>query len=366
MHYCFVSYGSWEHNAGYLRPRELGKALIDRGVEVSYILDDVPYNRTQLPPQLHPKSRIAYVPRHRGQTKGRRRALAELKPDFLHLVNPHAKSFLATLGNKDLRIVGEWDEPPVWRDYGFARHAVEVAMDRWLRARADRIVVCTKYIQDHFRDAHGLDVPYIPHATYLPSYPDGESPFAAPTAVYMGNFFPAWDHDILFEAARLLARRGQHPRITFLGTGPDMGKWQAFVRDNNLHNVTLAGFVTGEAMWRHLRHARVSLFPIRDTRLNKARCPSKIFAYAQARRPTIANRVGEVPQVLGEGATYVECTPEAFADAIGAAMSGPHPPDVEYHAERHNYADRADRLLAVLEGPPPARRAAVAARPAAS
>lgn len=356
MHYCYVTYGPWEHNAGHLRPREMGRALIDRGVDVTYIIDDLPYNRTTLPTQLHPKAKIFYVPRHRGQTAARRRVLADVKPDFLHLLNPHAKSYLAIAGNKNLKVVGEWDEPPIWRPFGPARHALEVVLDRWLRGRADRIVACTKYIQDYFRDAHGLDVPYIPHATYLPSYPDGQSPFAEPTAVYMGNFFPAWDHDVIFEAARMLAGRGEHPRITFLGTGPDTEKWQAFVRDSGLRNVTLAGFVTGEALWRHLRHARVLLFPIRDTLLNKARCPSKIFAYAQARRPTIANSVGEVPQVLGDGATYVDCTPQAFASAISAAMAGGHTPDVEYHAERHNYADRAERLLRVLDGPPPASR----------
>lgn len=356
MHYCYVTYGSWEHNAGHLRPREMGKALIERGVDVTYILDDVPYNRTNLPPQLHPKARAIYVPRHRGQTAGRRRALAELTPDYLHLINPHAKSYLAVAGNKKLKVVGEWDEPPIWRGFGIARHALEVMLDRWLRGRADRIIVCTKYLQDYFRDVHGIDAPYIPHATYLPSYPEGESPFAEPTAVYMGNLFPNWDHDVIFHAAKLLADRGKRPRITFLGTGPDVDHWKKFVSDSGLSNVTLAGFVTGEALWRHLRHARVLLFPIRDTLLNKARCPSKIFAYAQARRPVIANRVGEVPQVLGEGATYVECMPESFASAIDAVMSEESAPDVEYHAERHNYADRVERLLKVLEGPRPLAR----------
>jgi len=93
------------------------------------------------------------------------------------------------------------------------------------------------------------------------------------------------------------------------------------------------------------------------TVLNMSRCPSKIFAYAQARRPVIATRVGELPEVLGEFPNYIEYSPRAYADAIAAAMAAPRGADVEYHVERHTYADRAQRLLDVLNGPGPRRAA---------
>ena len=92
------------------------------------------------------------------------------------------------------------------------------------------------------------------------------------------------------------------------------------------------------------------LFPIRSTRDNWLRCPSKTFAYAQARRPIITNRVGEVAHMLGEKATYIECTPEAFADAIERAMDTPNLPDVDYGIERQNYDERAGMLLEYLRG----------------
>src|SRR5438445_4038320 len=100
---------------------------------------------------------------------------------------------------------------------------------------------------------------YIPHATYLPQFEDGPSPYDRPTAVYMGNFFALWDHDVIFRAAKLLADQGKKPPIVFMGSGPDMEKWQAFVRENNLDNVRFTGQMTGEALWRGLRHAHVLL-----------------------------------------------------------------------------------------------------------
>ena len=70
--YCYVLYGSWEHNASHWRPREMGKVLIERGVHVTYIVEDVPYNRTSL--ECTPAN-VVYVPRHKGQISATRRAV---------------------------------------------------------------------------------------------------------------------------------------------------------------------------------------------------------------------------------------------------------------------------------------------------
>jgi hypothetical protein len=93
----------------------------------------------------------------------------------------------------------------------------------------------------------------------------------------------------------------------------------------------------------------VLLFPIRENILNLCRCPSKTFAYAQARRPVITNRVGEIPLVLEDKAQHVDCTAEAFADAIESAMKTVPLSDVDYGVERHNWSARTDELLGALD-----------------
>jgi hypothetical protein len=166
---------------------------------------------------------------------------------------------------------------------------MERYFDRWLRRRSTVVVVASKYLQDEFKQL-GSDAIYIPYAAYLSHEADDPSPFRAPTAVYVGNFFPAYDHDLVLEAARILKDRGKSPRMTMLGMGPDLEKWRAFVREQSMgDSITLPGFVDGGALWRHLRHAHVLLLPIRPTLLNLCRCPSKTYAYAQSRRPIIAN-----------------------------------------------------------------------------
>jgi glycosyltransferase involved in cell wall biosynthesis len=336
-----------------VRLREFGSEMLKRGgIEVAYLVDDVPYNREQL--NLHPQARVLFTPRPRklSQFGARRELLREFRPDFVHVLNPFVKAYL-TLAPTRWNVVGDWDEWPARRPLPFRRHLLEMFLDRWLRNRAALRVVASRYLQQQFRQRFGQDSVYIPYAAYLQQQDDGTSPFAQPTVVYMGNLFSAYDHDLIFEAARLLKDRGARPAITVMGDGPDIEKWRTFVREHGLDNVSVAGFVTGDDLWRRLRHAHVLLFPIRENILNLCRCPSKTFAYAQARRPVVTNRVGEIPAVLGDNAEYIEPTAEAYADAIERAMRTVPQPDVDYGVEKHNWSARTADLLAALPSPTP-------------
>lgn len=347
MHYCFLTTGSWQHNASLVRLREFGREMIARRIQVSYLVDDLPYNREHL--AVEPKARAVHVPDPNSvsQFKSRRRLLREIAPDFVHVLNPYVKAYL-TLAPTSWKVVGDWDEWPARRPLPWHRHLREMFLDRWLRNRAALRVVASRYLQDQFRARFGQESVYIPYAAYLEPRDDGRSPFDRPTAVYMGNLYPAYDHDLIFDAAGILERRGIEPAMLVMGGGPDLEKWREFVRANGLSNVEVPGFVSGEDLWRRLRHAHVLLFPMRENILNLCRCPSKTFAYAQARRPVITNRVGEIPAVLGDRAEYVATTPEAFADAIERAMKTPSLPDVDHGVERQNWSARTDELLAAL------------------
>jgi glycosyltransferase involved in cell wall biosynthesis len=249
-----------------------------------------------------------------------------------------------------LRVVGDWDEWPARRLHPPVTKLVELFLDRWLRRRAWLTVVASSYLAQQFREGYGIDAVYIPYAVFPNDHPDGDSPYSEPTAVYMGNLYPGYDHDLILRAALELKRRGQTPAMTLIGGGPDLSKSRQFTTDNGLTHVTFRGYVDGPDLWQHLRHAHVLLLPIRPTVPNRARCPAKTYSYAQARRPVIASPVGEVPGVLGANATYVDATPGAFADAIADALSVPLP-DVDYNAHLQTWQARGAELLrAVVMG----------------
>ena len=242
MHYCFLTSGTWEANASFVRLREFGNELLSRGHVVSCIADDYPYNIEKLPGIFNDRANILIVRPSRGigQFMARRKLVHQINPDYVHVLNPFIKAY-AALRFTGRKIIGDWDEWPSHRDLPLPRKVLEKFLDRWLRNHSYRLVSASKYLQQQFKQRFDLDAAYIPYAAYLQSYGDGESPFTEPTAVYMGNFYPAYDHDLLFEAARILKAQGKMPKIALLGGGPDLERWRAFVKQHDLANVSISG-----------------------------------------------------------------------------------------------------------------------------
>lgn len=349
MRYCFFATGSYRDNPSLIRALRFGRHLADRGVDVHYVADDIPRNRGD--GLFDPRAKITYAAATSRlmQFPNRRAALASVNPEFVHVINTAPKTFLGLVGSR-WKMVADYDEWPAGRPHRFLRKKREQFFEAWAVRRAAHVIACSRYLQRQFEAAHGRKVAYIPYAVDLEERPESPSPFAEPTAVYMGTFSKPYDLDLLFHAAKILADEGLKPRMCFVGKGPQWEMWKAYVKDNGLDNIELTGWLDESAMGSRLRHAHVLLFPIRPSIPNLARCPFKTYFYAKARRPIIVNRTGEVPAVLGDLATYVECTPEGFAAAIGGAMRTPTLPDTDYHVERHNWAARTDELLSLVTG----------------
>jgi glycosyltransferase involved in cell wall biosynthesis len=357
MHYCFITIGEWgpTPNIGYVLRRDLGNAMARQGVQVTFVLDDLPGNHVDL--KFEPGVRVAYVPNPKSlsQLKHRRRVLREVAPDFVQILIQSAKAWLAVVGQKSIPVVSEWDEWPN-PAITFSQKILAAVRAAWLRKHAVLHLVTTHDAQELYKQRWNLSTLHLPFAAYLtPHNDDGPSPFAAPTALYVGNFHPQWDHEIILNAAQSLAQRGKFPEITLLGDGPDLAKWRQWVQDKKLTNVHLPGFTSGQALWQHMRHAHVLLFPVRDALINRVRCPSKTFAYMQAGRPIITNRVGEIPYLLGDIATYIPQGTQAFADAIDTAITTGRQPDLDYHSENHTWDSRATLLIEALRNLPPNR-----------
>jgi glycosyltransferase involved in cell wall biosynthesis len=346
MHYCFLlTFGS--KSAASFRMRQLGAALIERGVRVSYILNDDGEGRSATLPKaaevelIRPGSPFKMM-------LARRRAVRRLRPDYVEVLNPHVQTLLPLAGLRGIRVVGLWDEPIFLHDLGRATLFLSRLWNRWLLRRAWMRIVASRALQELLRTRHGVDSTYLPHVTYMDRHEDGASPFDKPTVVYVGTLYPVWDQDLVFAAAEELARRGVPAGFCVIGTGSELEQWRSFVRDRGLNHVRVTGFLSEAEMWRHMRHAHALLFPMRPSALNRSRCSSKLFAYAQSRRPVIANRVGEAPEILGDHPTWVEPTAAAFADAVAAVTAGPRPPDVAYDLDRLSPATRAGELLAAI------------------
>ena len=285
-------------------------------------------------------------PRSWGQLRARRRILAGLAPAWVHCHDLVWRSALAlTWQRRDLKVLVDWDEPAIFKALPWREALAHRLLAWWARHSADKIVASSLYFRDYLREHYGVQAEYIPYGLYMEAPAEAPSPFAAPTIVYMGAMHVQWDTDILFEAFAIMARHGCKPPIVMVGGLDKDAPWPAFCRAHQLDNVTFTGYLPSAEMSRYLRHAHVLTFPIRPTPLNASRCPSKALAYAQARRPVITSKVGEVAQMLGASATYVEATPQAMAQALEQAIAAPRQSDVDYQIERLSYPRLVEPLL---------------------
>ena len=343
--YAFVATGDVVRNASFVRLRELGRQLAVRGLDVHYFLDDEPATVSQVAPSLtFATVHLARGSSRRARLWERRRQLVRAAPAAVHILNPQPGN-CGSIAGLSIPMVCDWDELLSARNRAFVQRRVDRLCEWYARLTAALHVVASRWLQQRLEKDFGIASLYLPYAAYLAPLPDGPCPFREPTAVYMGNLMPDFDHDLIIDAWEILARRGSAaPKLSIVGGGPLLEAVKSDVMNRRLHNVVIEGFLQGQPLWDRLRHARVLLFPIRDTIGNRSRCPSKTFAYMQAKRPIITNRVGEVAEALGDLATYVSPDPQAFADAVDRLPVG-RLADVEYPLHAHQWSSRADSLL---------------------
>lgn len=344
--YALLATGCLNRNASFVRLRELGLALARRSIDVHFILDATDYNAT-LVPELSPTSVHLVTGGLRSmRLVNRRRMLRSLKPDAVHILNPQPLN-TSSVFMSSIPLVCDWDELLSVRDRPWWRQPTDLLSEAYGRKRARLNVVASRYLHDMMHHRYGLSALYLPYAPYLPEVRKSHNPFTRPTAVYVGNLIRDYDHDILIDAWEILAQRGVMIDLAICGGGPLLEHVRQDVARRGLDRVHIEGYVSGQPLADHMLHAHVLLLPIRDNPGNRARCPSKTFAYIQSQRPIIANPVGEVAEALGESATYIPTAPEAFASAVEATV-GKELPDVAY-PKLQSWQDLGDKLIESLE-----------------
>jgi glycosyltransferase involved in cell wall biosynthesis len=344
--YVLLATGCLNRNASFVRLRELGLALARRSVDVHFIIDDTDYNAS-LVPNLSPTTVHLVAGSLRPlRLIRRRRLLKRLKPNAVHILNPQPLN-TSSVALSSVPLVCDWDELLSVRARPWWRGPSDLLSESYGRGRACLNVVASHYLQDMLHHRYGLSALYLPYAPYLPDITPSQNPFTRPTAVYVGNLVRDYDHDIIIDAWEILARRGIAIDLVICGGGQLLEDVREDVARRGLDRVHIEGYVTGQPLSDRMLHAHVLLLPIRDNPGNRARCPSKTFAYIQARRPVIANAVGEVVEALGKSATYVPASPEGFAAAVEATV-GKELPDVSY-PRLQTWQDLGDKLIESLE-----------------
>jgi glycosyltransferase involved in cell wall biosynthesis len=216
-------------------------------------------------------------------------------------LNPTLKGFL-TLIFTCHKVIGEWDEPTILVPQNFLKKYLAYLLHFWLRWRSVIHISCSKAFLEYLPEAE-----YIPHGQYVPeinyekySSKDGDY------FLYLGNFYPLFDHELLITGLLSASKRGFRPNVLMVGGGPDLEIWMDYCLKNNLYNIEFKGYCDMAEWMPMLIGAKALLFPMKNTPLNRCRCSSKIFAYLASGTPVVAHRVGEIAELLGSASYLAE------------------------------------------------------------
>ncbi|MFO0852028.1 MAG: glycosyltransferase, partial [Gemmataceae bacterium] len=191
---------------------------------------------------------------------------------------------------------------------------------------ADRVVTVSHVLADRVRERFGREAAVIPNGVHPdrlkqadPARARARWGLAGKTVVSLIGL--TCSHRLYFLDA--LARlRTEVPDLVFLGVGdgPVLAPLAARCRALGLPHV-LTGWVAPEQVADLFAASDVGLYPGDDTPYYDAASPIKVLEYLAARVPVVTNRVAELVRLNLPGVTTCPATVDAFADAIGQALT---------------------------------------------
>jgi len=290
---CFLIEGPI-NSAAYFRAIGMSTSIVKLGFEVSIICDDRIENIEKIAElKIAGIKVLSYCARPRIKSIFQlRKVLNNHKPDWVVQLNPTSKGLLGLVFTRH-KVIGEWDEPRILAPQGLLKKLFSHVLHFWLKSRSKIHISCSRAFLEHLPKGK-----YIPHGQYVDNKNYRKNNSNEDYFVYLGNFFPLFDHDLLISGLESAAQRGFKPKIIMIGGGPDLEVWRSLCIKNNLLNITFMGYCKIEEWMPLLIGAKALLFPMRDTPLNRCRCSSKIFAYLASGKPVVAHKVGEVAELL--------------------------------------------------------------------
>jgi glycosyltransferase involved in cell wall biosynthesis len=209
---------------------------------------------------------------------------------------------------------------------------------QWLLpALAVGVTVNTRFLAERMRRRGIQRVVYVPNgvdlAVFKPPAPrllaalrtslglDG-----ATVVAYFGTI-ALHNHpiDLLLEAFRLPALADPAVRLLLVGGGEDLPAVREWIRDQGMDDrIQCTGHVPRAAVPFYVALATLTVDPVHDNEVARARSPLKLFESMALGLPVVTGAVGDRPELLGAaGVVTATQTPAALAEAIHAILADP-------------------------------------------
>lgn len=353
---AFVAGTGIDKGAGTYKALFLGRKLQNDGIQVHLLVTSHAHDREIYSNEYH-GVRIHYCDGKPLGILSKIRKLFELRPDVVHCLDAAHKSsipsFVYRLLFRQSKLIMDYNEYLSHTYTDFRRISI-----RMLELASFRVGDVFLVVSDYLKKTFGRYIPsdklyYFPIAVDISFFEESKLDWVMlrnsfgkrPLIVYVGTFQPQYDAHRVIEVAEVVVRERKDVLFLLVGDGPLRIDMQNYVNKHGLsENVHFLGFVPHREIPKYLCAADVLLFPIRDSIVNRARCPTKAFEYLASHRPIVTNPVGEVETLLGPVAYFFDYDSLFdFKDKILEAIEkGPRlaEKDIDNLIEKNNWERR--------------------------
>lgn len=273
--------------------------------------------------------------------------------EVYHLGKPQPVNGLAALiAVVGLRRRGFWvdcddDEVTSNRLTSSWQRAVFAFWQWLLPALASGVSVNTRFLAERMRQRGIRPVAYVPNGVDLAVFQPPAPPVlaalrsslgldGATVVAYFGTIaFHNHPVDLLLEAFRLPPLADPAVRLLLVGGGEDLPAARAWISEHGMaERIICTGHVPRAAVPAYVGLAALTVDPVEDNAVARARSPLKLFESMALGLPVVTGAVGDRPELLGDAGVAIAAeTPAALAEAIHALLANP--------AERARLAENA-------------------------
>lgn len=223
----------------------------------------------------------------------------------------------------------DWDdwEPEVTRALTGSAALADLLSryDRLLPTLADTVSAASHALMD---EARRLGVPddqlfYLPvGADSAPVLPSPGNASHSPRLIYVGQLESVQQAEICLHVVKALVEQGCEVELEMVGDGPARPALEARAEALGIRaRVHFMGYRRDVAA--RLAGADLALLPFQDTQMERCKSPLKVAEALAAGLPVVSNRVGDVPEMVGEAGRLVPAGDvPGLAAAVREILSG--------------------------------------------
>jgi glycosyltransferase involved in cell wall biosynthesis len=331
----FISRGDMTTNASTIRAFGLGKELSEMGYSVHLLIPDHKNNRL-FQNEYGSWLRLLYSRQGIFEFISKINLLfrSDINYDIIHSINVGTNSFLVALVYKlfhwNVTLVTDIDE---WNSKLFTNpfkrkyiSFLETLSNRY----SDKIIFASQYLEKNYVTSVSTQRYYMPYAVDIKSFSEKSKGYQqyeladSCQIVYLGSFQAYFGIEILMDSTDKILHNIPNATFTLIGDGPTRNQLEKRAHQEYPGRYSFKGFLNDNEAYRFLCAASILILPLKDSEINRSRCPNKVFLYMAAQRPIVTTHVGEVPTILGVHAHYYQDgNVDSFVETVYEAKKHP-------------------------------------------